>query len=56
MSDTFVIVLVVWLSLCLLAFAMGEVYSRGKNRGFDDANKLNDQFIDDALRKRGFLP
>ena len=45
MSDTFVIVFaVVWFLLCLSAYMAGAAYYRGKNRGFDHANKLNDEY------------
>ena len=56
MPDTIGNLLAAWIFLCLFTLALIEAYYRGKNRGFDDANKLHDQFMDDALRKRGYLP
>ena len=49
MPDTIAIVLVVCASLCGLAYAAVVVYFRGKYRGWDDANKLNDRY---AVRRR----
>ena len=43
MSDTIGNLLAAWIFLCLSAFVAVAAYYRGKNLGFDHANKLNDK-------------